>query len=45
MLAEADLHVADKETPMLLPRNFVQLMLQILTVFPELIENCVEETT
>ena len=45
MLAEADLQVVDKETPMFLPRNFVQFMLEILTVFPVLIESCVEETT
>ena len=45
MIAEANLNVSDKEMPMVLPRNLVQLMLQVLTVFPELIDNCVEGTT
>ena len=46
-LAEANLHVADKETPMVhITKKFqvVQLILQILIVLSVLIENCVGET-
>ena len=42
MLAEANLCVGDEEILMVLPINFVQLMLQIFAV---LLEKCVENTT
>ena len=43
--SEANLRVAEKETPIVLSRNLVQLTLHMLTVFPLIIENCVDGTT
>ena len=45
MLSEASLQVAVGEIPIVLPRNFVQLILQILIVLPLDIENSVVGTT
>ena len=44
MLTEASLQV-EEETSIVLPRNFVQLILQMFIVLPLDIENCVVGTT
>ena len=44
MLAEAVFRVVAADIPIVRPRNLVQFMLQILTVYPSAIENTVEET-